>query len=138
LHYAPGMPFTPDELDLLGRTEEIRIETSRPDGRRATTIIWVMTDGDQVFVRSVRGERGRWYRDVTADPAVVIHAGDRAIEAWAEAVIDEGAIARCSDAIRRKYAGVAGEREMLEPHTLATTLRLEPASSAGPRPRTES
>jgi hypothetical protein len=137
LHYAPGMPFTPDELDLLARTEEVRIETSRPDGHRAKTIIWVMTDGDEVFVRSVRGDRGRWYRDVMADPVVVIHAGGRAIEARTAPVTDEAAIARCSAAIRRKYAGIDGEREMLEPRTLPTTLRLEPALSAGPRPDTE-
>ena len=125
--YAPRVPFPRDDLDLLARTEEVRIETSRPDGRRPRTIIWVMTDGEDVFVRSVRGAKGHWYQAALDDPLVVIHVGGRSIAARAIPAIDEASIRRCSEAIRRKYAGVPGEREMLVATALPTTLRLEPA-----------
>ncbi|HLA16081.1 MAG TPA: DUF2255 family protein [Candidatus Limnocylindrales bacterium] len=121
------MPFSRDDLDLLERIEEVRIETSRPDGRRPRTIIWVMTDGDDVFVRSVRGERGRWYRAALVDPQVTIHADDRSIAARAIPATDGDSIARCSAALERKYAADSSLASMLEPKTLGTTLRLEPA-----------
>ena len=40
--------LSPDDLALLGTTEEVRIETTRPDGTTHRTIIWIMTDGDDV------------------------------------------------------------------------------------------
>lgn len=125
--YAPGMPFAPDDLDLLVRTQEVRIETRRRDGTTTKTIIWIMTDGEDVFVRSVQGDRGWWYRRALADPSVTIHAGGLAIEAHAVPADDDDSIARCSAAIVRKYAGRPGEKSMLKPRALPTTLRLEPA-----------
>jgi hypothetical protein len=121
------MPFSRDVLDLLDTTEEIHIQTRRPDGRTPKTTIWVMVDGDDVFVRSVRGDRGHWYQAVLEDPKVTIHAAGRAIAARATAATDDDSVARCSAAITRKYAGVPGEKSMLKPRTLETTLRLEPA-----------
>jgi hypothetical protein len=121
------MPFSPEDFDLLARTAEVRIETSRPNGRRPRTIIWVMTDGDDVFVRSVRGDAGRWYQGALADPDVTIHVADRAIPARALPAADDDSVARCSAAITRKYAGVPGEKSMLKPKTFGTTMRLEPA-----------
>jgi hypothetical protein len=121
------MPFSPEDFDLLAQTAEVRIETSRPDGRRPRTIIWVMTDGDDVFVRSVRGDAGRWYQGALADPNVVVHAADRTIPARAIPATDDDSVARCSAAIVRKYHGVPGEKSMLKPAVLGTTLRLEPA-----------
>ncbi len=54
------MPFTTDELRLLEETAEVEIETHAPsDGAPSRTIIWIVVDGVDVFVRSVRGARGR-------------------------------------------------------------------------------
>ncbi len=125
--YAPGMPLPPDELELLSRTPEVRIQTHRPDGRSPKTIIWVMTDGEDAFVRSVRGDQGRWYQAALVDPVVTIHAAGRAIEARAVPATDDDSVARCSAAIVRKYAGQPGEKSMLKPRALPTTMRLEPA-----------
>ena len=121
------MPFSPDDLALLGTTEEVRVETTRPDGTTHRTTIWIMTDGDDVFVRSVRGERGRWYRDLVANPDLVVRAGKRAIAARAVPAADDDSVARCSAALEQKYKGIPGLEPMLRPDTFATTLRLEPA-----------
>jgi hypothetical protein len=121
------MTFSPDDLDLLAATDEIEIETRRGNGKTRRTIIWVMTDGRDVFVRSVRGEAGRWYQETLADPRVTIHAQGRAIAVRAAPAAGDDAVARCSAAIVRKYAGQPGYRPMLRRHTLSTTLRLDPA-----------
>jgi hypothetical protein len=125
--YAAVMPFPPDVLDLFATTEEVRIQTRRHDGRAPRTIIWIMTDDEDVFVRSVRGDRGHWFQAALEDPSVVVHVGDRAVDARAIPATDEDSIARCSAALERKYAGDASLGLMLEPKTLGTTLRLEPA-----------
>jgi hypothetical protein len=121
------MPFPPDILDLFGATEEVRIETSRPDGRRPRTIIWIMVDGDDVFVRSVRGDRGHWFQAALEDPSVAVHVDDRVIPATAVLAVDDESIARCSAALERKYAGDASLGLMLVDKTLGTTMRLDPA-----------
>ena len=125
--YADPMRFEPGELALLDATEEIEIETARPDGAAHRTTIWIVVDDDDAFVRSVNGATARWYRETIANPAITIHAGDRALAARAIAAADADSVGRVSDALRRKYTGITGLREMLEPAIFDTTLRLEPA-----------
>jgi hypothetical protein len=125
--YAGPMRFAPDELALLAETEEIELETARPDGSPHRTIIWIVVDGDDAFVRSVNGAGARWYREATANPAVTIHAGDQVVRARTIAAPDADSVARVNDALVRKYTGITGLREMLVPDTFETTLRVEPA-----------
>ena len=125
--YAGHMRFEPGDLALLAQTEEVDIETARPDGPPHRTTIWVVVDGDDAFVRSVNGATARWYREVVANPSVTIHAGGRELRARAEPAADQTSVQRTSDALTRKYAGIPGIRPMLKPDILDTTLRLTPA-----------
>ena len=122
------MSFSGEDLAALDAAEEVRIETQAPGGAVHRTIIWIMVDGGEVFVRSVNGEDGRWYREAKANPGVAIHVDGRRVPATAIAADDPDSIDRVSDALRAKYARQRGSLgSMLEPHTLSTTLRLEPA-----------
>ena len=48
-------------LSLLDEPKEVRIEPRREgDSPEHRTIIWVVVVEGEVFVRSVRGRRGRW------------------------------------------------------------------------------
>ncbi len=125
--YAEAMRFEPDELTLLARTEEVEIETARPDGPPHRTIIWVVVEGDDPYIRSVNGATARWYRETIANPVVTIHAAGRPVRARAVSAADPDTIKLVSDGLQRKYARTSGLREMLEPEVLDTTLRLEPA-----------
>jgi len=125
--YAGPMRFEPGELARLAETEEIEIETAIPGGTTHRTIIWVVVDGDDAFVRSVNGPSARWYREAVANPAVTIHAGERALAARVLAAPDATSIQRVNDGLKRKYTGITGLREMLEPDIYDTTLRVEPA-----------
>src|SRR3954470_22423538 len=125
--YADLMRFESGDLALLSETKEIEIETAGPDGSAHRTIIWVMVDGDDAFIRSVRGRSARWFREATADGRVVVHAGRRAIPAHVESAGDPDSIRRTNDALTRKYTGIDGYPEMLEPSIMDTTLRLTPS-----------
>ncbi|HKG56810.1 MAG TPA: DUF2255 family protein, partial [Candidatus Limnocylindrales bacterium] len=67
------MSFSREDLSLLAQAEEVDIETGPPAGPRRRTTIWIVVDGSEVFVRSVRGSSGRWYRELLDAPDVTIH-----------------------------------------------------------------
>lgn len=121
--------MTEDDLALLREAEEARIETSRHAGAPTRrTIIWVVVDDrGRALVRSVRGERGRWYRDLLANPAGILHVDGRALAVRAEHVTDDERIEACSTALSRKYATDPALRSMLRADTLPTTFQLHPA-----------
>ena len=122
--------FATDTLRLIDETREVRIETRRDEDAPAhRTTIWVVTVDGTVFVRSVRGGRGRWYREVSANPAAALHVGGDRIPVRAVPVTDDATIAAVSEAYREKYGRTSpgSTRAMLQPETLPTTLRLESA-----------
>jgi hypothetical protein len=122
--------FDPDTLRLIDGAREVRIETSRDEDAPAhRRTIWVVTMDGSVFVRSVRGGKGRWYREVSANPAAALHVGGDRIPVRAVPVTDDATIAAVSEAYREKYGRTSpgSTRAMVQPDTLPTTLRLEPA-----------
>jgi len=122
--------FDAETLRLLDETREVRVETRRDeDSPVHRTTIWVVTVDQAVFVRSVRGEKGRWYREVTGNPAAALHAGDNRIPVRPVPATAEATIEAVSEAYREKYGRTSpgSTRAMLRPETLPTTLRLEPA-----------
>jgi hypothetical protein len=125
--YAHPMRFEPAELALLDATEEIEIETTPEDGSPHRTIIWVMVDGDEAFIRSVHGRSARWYREAIAHPDVIVHAAGRALPTRVVPAPDADSVRRTNDALTRKYTGIDGYPEMLEPAIFDTTLRLTPS-----------
>ena len=132
LGYADHMRFEPAELAWLEETEEVEIETAHAGGATHRTIIWVVVDGEDAFIRSVNGSTARWYREAVANPTVTIHSRRRArpeqaLSARIEAATDAESVERTSDALRRKYAGDPSLDSMLVPSILPTTLRLIPA-----------
>jgi hypothetical protein len=122
------MSFDPGFVDEVAATHEVEIETRRSSGQTTRTIIWVVVDGGQVYVRSVRAEAGKWYRRLRASPTGTLHVGGRAAAVRAVPVDDPAEVERVSAALGRKYARQASSlASMLRPETLPTTMRLEPA-----------
>jgi hypothetical protein len=118
--------FPSDILAALAEREEVEIETG---GRR--TIIWIVVDASDVYVRSVRGERGRWYLALLADPTATIHFRGRPklppLAVRGVPAADPDSVAACSRALEHKYARDASSlKAMLVPKALPTTVRLEP------------
>jgi hypothetical protein len=118
------MSLTAEQLQEIGEAREVVIETKRGD-RVIGTVIWVVVEGDDVYVRSVRGESGRWYQRAVADPEVALRVRDARFEFTAVPANDTDSVESASEALRRKYRGRSLEN-MLLPETLGTTLRLEP------------
>jgi len=124
--------WTTDELDRIGDAEELHIAPRRKDGtlRRAVPI-WVVRVGDELYVRSWRGDGGRWYRAAQASGQGHVSAGDVSKDVVLLAAGDEFDDA-VDPAFREKYGRYTGYVEpMVAPQARATTLRLVPRSEAG-------
>jgi hypothetical protein len=122
------MAFDSGFVEKVAATGEVEIGTRRANGEMVRTIIWVVVDGGRIYVRSVEGEKGWWYRRLRRDPLGELHVGGSSAPVRAVAVEDPAEIERVSAALRAKYARQAGSlARMLQPETLPTTLRLEPA-----------
>lgn len=52
-----AMPASTEDLDLLAAVNEVKIETQSGD-RVHRTVIWVATENERLYVRSVRGDFG--------------------------------------------------------------------------------
>jgi hypothetical protein len=107
--------------------QEVEIETRRGEGAPVhRTPIWAVVDGGDVYVRSLRGTRGRWYRELMADPAAVLHVEGDTFPVQAVQAADPESIERASHALRRKYPASRSLDSMLADDILETTVRLEP------------
>jgi hypothetical protein len=117
-------------MDWPGSIEtnrEIEIETSQAPGAPVhRTTIWAVEDGGDVYIRSLKGDGGRWYRELTANPEAVVRVGAEAVHVRALPAADDESIERASDGLRRKYSDSRALQSMLEEGILHTTLRLEP------------
>ena len=111
--------------DEIVKASEVEIETT-DGGRTYRTIIWVVADGGEVFVRSVRGDDGKWYGRAVDNPRVTLIAGDERQDYMAIAATDTGTIDRVSEAISTKYLPSKSVARMNDPAVLHTTLRLDP------------
>lgn len=108
----------------------MRLETSAAPGRPThTAIVWVVVDqAGRVLVRSWRGERGRWYRELRAKPGGVLLVAGQRVPFIAELADDPERIEACSHGLREKYATARGSlAKMLLDEVLPTTLELKPA-----------
>jgi hypothetical protein len=120
--------FEPALIELISATEEVDIETTRPSGKAVRTTIWILTDGSSVYVRSEFGAAGRWYQDLVARPDGAVHIKGRRVPVRAVPANDPATIALVSDLFRAKYGRHRASTEaMVQPMTLETTLRLDPA-----------
>src|SRR5258706_2305750 len=65
-----------DELNKIGKAEELQIASLRNDGTlRTPRIIWVVRLGDDLYVRSVNGRTSAWFRGVQTRHEGHIRAG---------------------------------------------------------------
>jgi hypothetical protein len=116
--------FSAAERQQLADSDEVQVGF-RP-GQRIP--IWIVVDGDNVYVRSVKGPDGKWYQALAAGRPFMLHGPDAEWSIAGEHVVDQNEIARVSDAFTRKYQKrwAASTAAMLQPETLPTTMRIAP------------
>jgi hypothetical protein len=113
-------------LQHLADVEEIRIGFQRPDRSTGSTPVWVVRAGDDLFVRSMYGPRGGWYRRLRANPDGQVQDQGHTHLVRAEPVTDAGTVGEVTHAYAAKYADSPYVQSLLSEEAAGATLRLEP------------
>jgi hypothetical protein len=117
-------------MEWPGRIEtvrEVEIETRRGDDAPVhRTVIWAVVSDGEVFVRSLKGERGRWYRELVANPDAVLHVEGDAIPVRAVTAADPDSVERTTRGFEEKYADSGALGMMVKDEIAPATVRLDP------------
>ena len=118
------------ELADMSETSELRIAPRRTDGTlQGPRIIWVVRLDDDVYVRSVNGPEGAWFRGVQARHAGHISAGAVDADVHLEEA-DHDLDDAIDEAYRHKYGRSSSSVERItSAQARTTTMRLIPASN---------
>ena len=117
------------DLDRFGAADEVDITTVGPDGTPCRWVpIWIVRVGDDLYIRSYRGNDGAWYRHLSATSQARLRRSGRERHVRAEPVTDAALTDDIDRAYAAKYARSGGSyvAAMTSDTARATTLRLTP------------
>jgi len=119
--------WTSAELDRIGDAEELALASVRSDGslRRPVTM-WVVCQGDDVFVRSVNGRGSSWFRGALTRHEAHIRAGgiERDVELVETGERGDDTDAAYEAKYGRRYPTIVPS--IVAPEARAATLKLVP------------
>ncbi len=120
--------WTSDELSKIGAAEELQITSVRRDRTlRNPVTIWVVRHGDDLYVRSVNGRTGAWFRGTRVRHEGHLQAGgvDKDITF---VDVDHDIDDQIDAAYRTKYHRYAASiiNSVVSPEARAATIKLVP------------
>ncbi len=119
--------WTPNELEAIGSAREIEISSRRADGTpRKPVTIWIVRVGSSLYVRSVRGAEGGWFRGSQQRHEGHIEAGGVSKDVQLTAA-DSGLDSDIDAAYKEKYGYPSSAVDHItSPQARSTTIRLVP------------
>ncbi len=123
--------WTSEELSKIEDADELQLASARRGGTlRSPVTIWVVRLGDDLYVRSVNGRTGTWFRGTQDRHEARIQAGGVGKDVLLLETDDLGD--EIDAAYRTKYrryaASIVGS--VLTPEAKAATLKLVPRSTS--------
>jgi hypothetical protein len=117
-------PWTDDELNKIGRAEELRIATLR----RKPVTIWVVRLDDDLYVRCVNGRQGAWFRGTQTRHQGPIRAGGVVKDVSFVDESDPAVNDQIDDPYRSKYHRYSANivNSVLSPEAHSATIKLVP------------
>ncbi len=121
--------WTKDELDKIAAAEELELASLRRDSTLSNAVtIWVVRVGDDLYVRSWKGDGGAWFRATQEHHEGHITAGGVGKDVTFVAQADADINHQIDAAYRTKYRRHGGRYvdPMVAPTARATTIKLVP------------
>ncbi|GIG23601.1 hypothetical protein Cch01nite_43250 [Cellulomonas chitinilytica] len=117
--------WDPADLAAIDHAGELRLAAHRPDGTlRPATVVWHVAVDGGLFVRSVRGDDGAWYRAVRRTGTGTVDAGG--VHADVTFTRDDAHDPAVDRAYRAKYGDGSPVLSITAPAATSTTLRVDP------------
>jgi hypothetical protein len=119
--------WNPTELERIAAAREIEISSLREDGALTKPVtIWCVRVGDELYVRSVHGDAGGWFRSAEQRHEGRIEGGDTAVDVAFEDLphhLDE----QIDAAYKEKYGYPSSSVDSVSTdEAKATTIRVVP------------
>lgn len=117
--------WTTEQLGTLDRQGEIRVAGRNADGSlRALVIIWQVVVDGELYVRSVRGAEGGWYKGVVQNfEGAIAFDGETHDVAFAPDALHDDEV---DAAYFAKYGRGSSSQAITNAKARATTLRVDP------------
>ncbi len=125
--------WTSEELNKIGTAEELQIASIRRDDTlRKPVTIWVVRLGDDLYVRSVNGRNGTWFRGTQVRHEGRIQAGGLEKDVTFVEEPDPDINEQIDAAYRSKYRRYAASivNSILTPQARSATIKLVPRSTS--------
>jgi deazaflavin-dependent oxidoreductase (nitroreductase family) len=91
-------------LQSLRRRREISITVrGRRTGRKITLPVWFVLEDGTLWLLAIHGPRTPWFRNVQADPAIIITAGEHRRRVIGTPVTGRAAVRPVAERFRTKY-----------------------------------
>jgi hypothetical protein len=124
--------WTDNELNKIGKAEELQIASLRRDGTlRNLATIWVVRLGDDLYARSVNGRTSAWFRGIQTRHEGHIRAGgvdkDVTFVEEPDSDINDQIDAAYSTKYRRYAASIISH--ITGPSARSATIKLVPRST---------
>ena len=124
--------WTSNELNKIGTAEELQIASLRRDGTlRNPVTIWVVRQGDDLYIRSVNGRTAAWFRGTQVRHEGHIQAGgvDKDVTfVDADSAINDQIDAAYRTKYRRYAASIISS--IVSPEARSATIKLMPHSKS--------
>lgn len=120
--------WTQEELAKINAADELQIAPRRRDGSYSSAFpIWMVRDGDDLYVRSVNGRDAAWFRRAQATGEGRIAAGGVEKEVRFVECEDHTLGDRIDAEYRSKYRRYSASpvNSIVSPQARAATLKLE-------------
>jgi len=125
--------WTSDEIEKIAAADELQLASARHDGTlRKPVTIWVVRQGDDLYVRSVYGRTSSWFRGVQDRHEGHIRAGGVEKDVvFVEAGDDVNDAVDADYRTKYRHHSATSVDPMVSAEARAATLKLVPRS-AGP------
>jgi hypothetical protein len=128
----PMTAWTSEELNQIGSAEELKLASMRRDDTlRKPVIMWVVRHGDRLYVRSVNGPTGAWFRGTQTRRRGHIRAGGVDKDVTFVFDTDDNVNDQIDAAYREKYRRYPDSivNTVLTPAARSSTIELVPLAS---------
>jgi deazaflavin-dependent oxidoreductase (nitroreductase family) len=96
--------FPQDILSAVAIEPEVRLTTyGRKTGKESTVTVWIVTDGNKVYVRSGMGMKRHWPKNLLARPEGKLHLDGRVVPFKSRHITNPSEARRSSTLYDPKY-----------------------------------